>query len=155
QHQQKVASDRNGYLVVWRDQNNGDIQGAGVSAAGEVLHPAGIVISRHAQAKQDPAIASCGDGYRVSCVAPEATLTSFDIYGARVTSAGVTEDPGGLPIGVAPNVQQRPAVAADGAGYLVVWQDLRNGGIDIYGTNVLGSEVGPFEGIPFASTPDS
>jgi hypothetical protein len=51
----------------------------------------------------------------------------------------VVSDPSGLAIGVAPDFQAAPAVAASGANYLVVWQDGRNSattGLDIFGTRV-------------------
>ena len=67
--------------------------------------------------------------------------SSEDIYGARVSKAGVLLDgpaaTGGIAISTATGDQQYPSVAFDGANYLVVWMDYRSGSAwNIYGTLV-------------------
>jgi hypothetical protein len=53
-----------------------------------------------------------------------ATLgTSNDILGARVLATGNSIDFTPLSIRRAPGVQQAPAVASDGAGFLVAWEE--------------------------------
>jgi len=64
------------------------------------------------------------------------TGTHPDMYGARVSKAGVPLDPDGFAVSMAWNTQERPAVAFDGTNYLVAWQDMRSGNFDIYGTRV-------------------
>ncbi|PTL78455.1 hypothetical protein [Vitiosangium sp. GDMCC 1.1324] len=64
-----------------------------------------------------------------------------DIRGARVSSAGVLLDASSLPIAALDDIQSNPAVAASGAGFLVVWEDGRTSGefgnvTDIFGTRV-------------------
>ena len=65
-----------------------------------------------------------------------------DIYCARVAAgSGRMLDPAGIRICAAADLQEWPAVAFDGSNFLVVWQDLRNGGdYDVYGARV--SEAG-------------
>ena len=54
-----------------------------------------------------------------------------EIRGARLSPSGTVLDPGGFLVTYASNNETNPAVAFDGANYLVVWQDNRNGDIDV------------------------
>ncbi|MCX6841757.1 MAG: hypothetical protein NTX53_05700 [candidate division WOR-3 bacterium] len=127
------------YLVVWQDNRSGsysDIYGARVSQSGSVLDPAGILISSNTPTSSQsyPAVAFDGANYLV--VWHDNRNGNYDIYGARVSTAGVVQDPSGIAISTATNIQQYPAVAFDGTNYLVVWWDERNDGGDIYGARV-------------------
>ena len=63
-----------------------------------------------------------------------------DIYGARVTSAGVVLDETGFLISAAANAQEAPDVAFDGTNWMVTWTDKRiNSSGDIYAARVSGS----------------
>ncbi|HXJ59752.1 MAG TPA: hypothetical protein VNU68_24170 [Verrucomicrobiae bacterium] len=73
----------------------------------------------------NPAIASDGDGYLVVWADKRNTAGEYDIYGARVSASGEVLDPEGIAICTAPESQWYPAVAFDGANYLVVWSDGR------------------------------
>ena len=60
-----------------------------------------------------------------------------DICGTRVTPQGTLLDPSGFVISQAAYNQRHPALAFDGANFLVVWDDYRRGhAFDIYGTRV-------------------
>ena len=63
-----------------------------------------------------------------------------NIYGARVSSAGVVLDPGGFLISKSANRETAPAIASCGKRYLVAWSDTRNGSAnpDIYGSLLNG-----------------
>jgi hypothetical protein len=142
-----VAFAGSTYLVVWTDARNlgttdNDIYGARVSIAGVVSEPDGLPISRAAGDELTPAVApSAADFLVVWSDARNLGSTEYDIYGARVTSGGVVSDPSGFAIGVAANAQSLPAVAANGTNLLVVWQDARGSGMDIYGARVVGASV--------------
>ena len=91
-----------------------------------------------------PAVASNGTDYLA--VWADDRGGDVDVYGARVSQSGAVLDSLGIPIGVAINAQQAPAVAFDGTNYLVVWSDGRRGsGSDIYGARVspAGSVLDP------------
>jgi hypothetical protein len=150
-----VAFDGTNYLVVWQDPGSGtttDIYGARVSRAGAVLDAARIAISTAANGQSSPAVALVGTNFLV--VWQDLRSGSSDIYGARVSGAGVVLDVNGIPISTAPDSQDTPAVAVNGSA-LVVWRDRRSGvGFDIYGARV-GSNgvVTDGSGIPIANAP--
>ena len=121
-----VAFDGTNYLVVWQDQRPGagfDIYAARVSEAGVVLDPLGIPISKAAGNQWAPAVAFDGTSFLVVWQDDRSTATGPDLYGGRVSSAGVLLDPGGIPISTAPGAQLMPAVARAGASSLVVWTE--------------------------------
>jgi len=142
-----VAFDGSNYLVVWNKfiDNTHDIFGARVTPAGQVLDE--FHIFRAPGGQVDPSVAFDGVNYLViwsdtrsgSPVGPEA-----DIFGTRVTPAGVVLDPEGISISTAPRVQSEPHVTFAAGNYLVAWVDRRNDPsssatpsvLDIFGTRV-------------------
>ncbi len=140
-----VAFNGTNFLVVWSDERNlgvtgVDVYGRRVTPAGALLDSPNIAITQAAGDDLFASISSAGGAFLVAWDSGRnAGTTENDIYGARVTGAGVVSDPGGIPIGVAADFQSTPAVAASGTNYLVVWQDARNAGasgVDIYGARV-------------------
>ncbi|HEX8698502.1 MAG TPA: hypothetical protein VF815_06685, partial [Myxococcaceae bacterium] len=94
-----VASDGTDYLVVWRQaaSERADIYGARVASDGEVLDTSGFAIATNLVEHYTPRVASNGSGYLVVW-AENNSATVWDIYGARVTSGGVVQDPSGIAI---------------------------------------------------------
>ena len=132
-----VASDGARYFVVWKDTRNGancDIYGTRVDSSGTVLDPDGIAVSLTPEGQADPAVAFGDTSYLVVWV--DSRNGVANIYGTRVTAAGAVLDPSGIAICADPAGQVVPAVAFDGASWLVAWQDSRDGEPDIYGTRV-------------------
>jgi hypothetical protein len=135
-----VAFNGTYFLVVWQDQRSAtpdlDIYGARVNLSGVVLDPGGIAISTQDMSNEwYPAVASDGSNFLV--VWRDQRSGSGDIYGARISQAGIVLDPTGIVI--CPNIsyQHSPDIAFDDTNYLVVWQDYRNGAnYDIYGARV-------------------
>ena len=76
----------------------------------------------------EPAVGFDGTNFLV--VWQDNRTASFYIYASRVTPAGVILDPAGIPVSIT-HSGQHPAVAFDGANYLVVWDSY-----DIYGARV-------------------
>ncbi|WP_242342219.1 InlB B-repeat-containing protein [Anaeromyxobacter terrae] len=129
-----VAFDGTSYLVVWEDRRSGfaDVRGARVSPNGTVL-AADLLISGATGHQTQPAVACATGGCLVAW--RDGRAGGPDVYGARVAGTSVLE-PAGLPISRAGSSQGRPAIASDGTGYLVVWNDTRSGTSDVYGTRV-------------------
>jgi len=138
-----VAFGGTDYMVVWHDERNSshyDLYGARVSKNGEVLNPSGIPISVLSKRQGFPSIAYDGTNYVV--VWQDDRSGFYDIYGCRVNSLGSVLDPSGIPISTATSDQSFPAVAYDGANYMVVWQDYRAGFYyDIYGSRLTKAGV--------------
>lgn len=149
-----AAFDGMNWLVVWQDKRGEDeaIWGARVSAAGVLLDSGNILIADDEDARYSPSVAFNGTCYLV--VWQDSRNPSYDIYGARVSLAGMVLDPDGLPVCTHVNSQRSPAVAAAGDTFLVVWEDNRNTSSDwdIYGTRVTsaGTVLDP-DGIPIST----
>jgi len=121
-----VAFDGTNYLVVWQEQRpnaSRNIYAARVSEAGVVLDLLGIPISKAAGTQSAPAVAFDGSSFVVVWQDDRSAPTRPDVYGARVSAAGVLLDPGGIPISSGPGGQLAPAIAGTGSGSLVVWTD--------------------------------
>jgi hypothetical protein len=154
-----VATFNGNFLVAWMDSRSGgryDIYGARVSSAGTVLDPSGILISTTSNNKQSPSVAHNGMYFLVVWDEDRGS-TNYDIYGARVSSAGTVLDSSGIPISASSGYQHRAVAAYDGATFLVVWQDYRSGTnlSDIYGARI--TEMGDVldtSGIPISTEPD-
>ncbi len=160
EQQPATASNGTNYLVAWQDDrdsatNGADIYGVRVSAGGAILDPAAIPISTAPEDQTSPNVASDGTDYLVVWSDYRNSQAGVDVYGARVTSAGVVEDPAGIPISTASPNQTAPAVAGGGGVYLVTWQDERNlatTGSDIYGARVSSAgAVLDVQGIPICT----
>ncbi|MFB0509359.1 MAG: hypothetical protein ACETVX_02585, partial [bacterium] len=136
-----IAFDGTNFLVVWVDSRNGwyDIYGTRISQSGEVLDPSGIPISIQADMQQYPSLAFDGTNYLVVWQDTRGGST-YDIYGARVSTSGTVLDPSGILISAADDNQQNPEVGFDQNNWLIVWQDRRYGSdYDIFGTRVSSS----------------
>ncbi len=139
-----VAFNGTNYLVAWEDYRNFagadvDIRGARVSGKGLVLDPAGINICTQQSAQQHPSVAASGGEFLVAWAdSRNAQTTGLDIYGTRISGAGVVLDPSGLTLSQAANDEASPAVAGNASSFLVAWEDNRNnnGVPDIFATYV-------------------
>ncbi len=127
-----VCTGAPGFMVVWQDRRNNavtdrDIYGARVSTAGVVLDPSGIAISTDADRQQNPAVGNSAGGFIVLWDDNRNNnASSTDIYGARVSDAGVLQDALGVPVSTALRAQSEPALVANGGRLLAAWRDNRN-----------------------------
>jgi phosphoribosylformylglycinamidine (FGAM) synthase PurS component len=139
QYAPEIASDGENSLVVWQDTRSGtdwDVYGTRVSPQGEVLDPAGVAFSHAANDQRFPAAVFDGANFLVVWQDNRNGI-DCDIFGARATPEAVVLDPSGIPISTAAEDQLLPALAFDGASFLAVWQDYRNGSdFDIYGARL-------------------
>ncbi|UCF81157.1 MAG: hypothetical protein JSV08_01680, partial [Acidobacteriota bacterium] len=138
QRSPSVASNGTDYFVAWEDNRSGGadygIYGARVASDGTVLDPTGIAVSTAADNLWSPSVASNGTDYFVAW--QDHRGASYDIYGARVTSAGAVLDSAGIAVSTAANDQVASSVASNGTDYFVAWHDFRSGNYDIYGARV-------------------
>ncbi|RKG88411.1 cadherin-like domain-containing protein [Corallococcus terminator] len=135
---QSVASNGTDYFVAWERTLNGQegqLLGARVTNTGSVLDPEPITLATGAPSKRDPTVASNGTDYLVAWHDTVA-VGEGRIFGTRVTSTGAVLDSSGFAISTAGKQPSVPAVASDGAGYLVVWSDNGSGSDLLYGTRV-------------------
>jgi len=133
-----IAFDGVNYLVVLT--RNGQIYGIRVTPGGVVLDGAGGFAISTAVSNFSPAVAFDGTNYLVAWN-KFANDFQYEIYGARVTSAG--SGLGEFPIFTAPGEQIFPALAFDGTNYMVVWRDTRSGSGPSSDTDVFGTRVTP------------
>jgi len=140
-----VAFDGTNFLVVWVDYRSypdtSDTYGARVTQAGVVLDTAGIAISTAAYVQWYPAVGFDGSNFLVVWMDRRRGSNYYDIYGARVTKAGLVLDTAGIAISTAAYAQALPALAFDGTNFLVVWEDNRISGLDICATRVTPAGV--------------
>lgn len=127
-----ISFDGTNYMVVWHDWSvySCDIFGARVSQSGVLLDSVAIPISVGQGNQSRPSVAFDGTNYLVEW--EDGRNVGFDIYGSRVTPAGVVLDSAGIAISTAPSRQDRSSIAFDGTNYLVVWDDYRDSPPDIY-----------------------
>jgi MYXO-CTERM domain-containing protein len=133
-----LAWNGSNYLVAWKDGRwaTSDIYGARVSPAGAVLDAPAFPVATAENDQSFPAVAWDGSNYLVVW-SDLRSAANLDIYGARVSAAGVVLDASGIAISTAPGDESNPALAWNGTNYLVVWQDRRSGNSDdIYGARV-------------------
>ena len=93
-----------------------------------MLDPAGIPVSTAPGWQDKPALASDGTGFFVVWDDQrEPPPNNYrHVYGARISNDGSVLDPSGIPIAVDTNEQFEPAIAWNGASYLVSWTDTRS-----------------------------
>jgi hypothetical protein len=127
------------FLVVWVDYRDSytspDIYGARVDEDGNVLDTAGIPVSVGDDSEYGCSVCFGNTNFLVVWQDKRNGMY-YDLYCARVHTDGTVIDQNGIPVSTADSTQRNVSVAFDGNNYLVVWEDRRNGTIDIYGARV-------------------
>ena len=158
----EVASGGGELLVVWSSSAYRgpeyvyELRGARVSTAGDVLDPAGFLVSP-LTTHESLDVAFGRSTFTV--VWQDQRGASKDVYGTQVTTAGVVPRPGGLPVSATDAWQLDPQIAWNGTTHLVVWAewadfpDARSS--DIRGARVddAGAVLDPSP-IPISTAPD-
>ena len=120
QRHPSVVWNGTNYFVAWSDTRSPPthIYGALLDTTGEFVVSAagGIPISAAAGAQLAPAAATDGSGFLVLWGDTRAGFAKEDIYGSRLSSSGVVQDPAGLPIAVSADIEQSPAVVEGPSG---------------------------------------
>ena len=130
--------------VVWSDARSADgcpdIFGARVDWFGSVLDTSAVCISAAPRWQEAPTLAI--DGNLPFAVWQDSRNGQYDIYGTLLDPLTMQPlQPSGIPICTAPGDQRSPAVAFDGANFIVAWQDERSGNADIYAARVNRSGI--------------
>ena len=133
-----VASDGVDALLIYRDSN--DVKGVIVGSDGAPSVPS--VIGAAASTQKVPSVAFGRGVYLVAWEDYRNGVTDPfqpDIYAARVSTAGAPLDPGPhVPVAVDPAARAvSPAVASDGANFVVAWEQGPDGDSDVYVARVL------------------
>jgi hypothetical protein len=134
-----VSYDGTNYLVAWvqgADLNQqSDVYGARVTRDGVVLDTAPFRVGGDGFERL-LGVDVAFDGTNHLVVWGNHTGDRNDIFGARVSRTGTVLDPAGIAISPTPRYGFAPALAFDGANYLVVWSDSGEGGNEVYGARV-------------------
>ena len=144
-----VARGSANWLTGWSDSRvvGNNIMGVRVSNAVQTLDTTALAISNAPDWQDTPAGAFSGLASMDFLVAwSDRRGADYDIYAARVTSAGSILDSTGFAVSTANRSQLVPDLASNEQGlFLLVWQDLRGTDFDIYGAlvNSNGSIVVP------------
>jgi hypothetical protein len=139
----RAASNGTNYLVIWAENDTSstgwDIRGARVSTGGVVLDTPSIAIASYPNAQYDPAVTSNGSDY-FAVWTDYLGGNNHDIYGARVSGAGVVLDTSGIAICTNGANQYVPEVTFDGTSYVTAWVDYRDNPVwDVYASQVTAS----------------
>jgi hypothetical protein len=141
----RVASNGNGYLVVWDEHpfsgNVGGVTGSRVSATGQVLDPDGLVVDDNVGVSDSfPTVAWNGTKWFVTYTsgyeASTGSYTNQTIDARRVSSAGAVLDANAIRLSNPAFTAVLPAIVTGAGGAVqVLWLDLR-ADQDIYGAGV-------------------
>lgn len=136
-----VAKNGGDWLVIWQDSRpNPGIYALRLNSSGSAIDSVAFPVTIQQSQEQKPA-AAAGDS---SCLVvwQDERNGNRDVYGARVDYQGRVLDSIGLAISRAPDTEQAPRVAWDGAHWLAVWEAGRSSGnYAIYGARIDRSGV--------------
>ena len=131
-----VASDGRDFLIVWAYAKHGlnrDIYAARVSAEGELLDHAPIVVSRARKTKAEPTVVWTGRHYFVAWedyrnsekhagrVGDGEINANADIYGARIRASGDVLDSGGFLLAGGERNEATPQLAVSSGEVALAW----------------------------------
>jgi hypothetical protein len=151
----RVASRSGEHLVVWSASGGGiplgDVSGRRVAANGTLLGSQQTSFALGANDQLTPAVASDGNDFLL--LWRDQRNGYGDLYAERIAGDGTVLDPLGIELLVADDGQEWPEVIFDGKHYFAVWQDRRDGELDVYGARLdpTGKVLDP-GGFPIASS---
>jgi hypothetical protein len=147
QTQPVVASDGSGGAVVaWRDLRlvSNNIYAQRVNSAGTAQWMVnGVALCTAGGEQAYPEILSDGAGGAIVAWHDQRIPANYDIYAQYVSGGSVQWAADGVALCAASGAQTYPKMVAGAGGPVVVWQDQRNGGSDIYAANVSVATAAP------------
>jgi hypothetical protein len=143
---QGAAFDGVDTVVAWQDAATQTVLTRRIDGTGTPVDPSPIAVAPGSV----PAVAGAtglalltfGDG----------SSTVSNIKAVRMSGGTVLDNPPFL-LTMSANDQQTSAIASNGAGSFVVWEDARSGTNDIYGARVQGGSMLDGTGIPISTAP--
>jgi hypothetical protein len=150
-----IAFDGTNYLVAWRNLSGSvpsSIRAALVNKSGDLVgtefmipNPGNPLV---------PMVAFGGANYLVVWSGGSSAIE--DVFGARVSTAGVVLDSPAIPIATSSNSSQLVGgVASDGTNYLVVWDDTTSGSVPPTNGSIRGRRVVAADGSLLDGTADT
>ena len=142
-----IAEDgQGGAYVVWEDYRGtaANIYAQHVSAAGTVSWAAnGVRAATTNGARYAPTVAAAAGGGLLVAWEENRSGTEYDIHAQYMNASGALQwGNGGSAVCAVTGFQSQLGGVADGAGgLLLVWQDFRNGGADIFAQNITTAGV--------------
>ncbi len=139
-----VSDGAGGAIIVWEDERNGslDLYAQRVASDGRLLWngTVGVPVCTVIGVQQHPDIMATADG-GVFIVWEDGRGSDLDIFAQRLDSNGVAQwTVGGMPVCVSIWQQVYPRLSTDGSGgIIVVWQDSRNLGYDVFAQRLNGA----------------
>ena len=120
-----VASDGTNWLLAYAAGASlvHDIQAVRLGPTLSVLGATQVTATASGD-EDHPALGYNGTGYFVAW-----DQSGRDVFGTRLSTAGVVADPSGIPIATANGDQVEPSVAYDGTNWLVSWSDRQSGNV--------------------------
>jgi hypothetical protein len=163
----RVASNGDSYFVAWDEHpfsgNIGSLNGTRITASGQVLDPASIVIDANVGTSETaPSVTWDGTNWAIAYESgyeqQSAQYSTHNIYLKRVSSAGAVVNPLPIHVSTAPSHQVKPVITLGFNGAVqIVWDDLRVEQ-DIYTAQVsaagaVSNEIAASRGAPRQSEP--
>jgi hypothetical protein len=122
--EERLSFGSGGEVVALVADPGGDVQRGGVSGSGAVLDPGGIVISSAPGNQSKPRVVFSGGNYVVAWVDQR---SGTDIYGARVSSAGVVQEPSGVSLVTGLSSDPDPVLVTNGTQVALAWKEFVDG----------------------------
>jgi hypothetical protein len=142
-----VAFDGVNTVVAWEDATTQTVLIRRIDGTGTPVDAAPVAVASGA----NPGVAAAGNGVALVAFGDDSTPAP-GIEAARVSSGTVLDDPPFL-LTMSANDQQTSAIASNGSGSFVVWEDARSGTNDIYGARVQDGPTLDGTGIPISTAP--
>jgi hypothetical protein len=131
-HNPRVDLGATNHLVTWTDQNS-TVHALRVSFSGTPLDATPLTLQPDLGTAPFSLIGadinSAFDGTQHLVVWQHFSADGgSDVYGARISDQGVLLDPSGIPLATSADFEMSPAVALDGADFLVTWFQIADAG---------------------------
>jgi len=130
------------YFVAWEDLRGGAsnrVFGTSVQANGTIGTANGFALSSVTGDQLAPRIAASTNQF-LAIWQGATNGSGFNIFGTRITAAGVVLETNSITINAATGDQTGPAVASKGGDFMVVWEDQRTAGrTNLFATRITGN----------------